>query len=70
MVEHGNLAKQEKEGRLLDIKREVTEMVRNRVTSLQFQVFYQLKPVYLLLCPALSLHLKLFYEPLFYRFTF
>ncbi|KAG0623138.1 hypothetical protein M758_3G150900 [Ceratodon purpureus] len=37
MVEHGNLAKQEKEGRLLDIKREVTEMVRNRVTTLQFQ---------------------------------
>lgn len=38
MVEHGISAKQEKEGRLLDIKREVTEMVRNRVTSLQFQV--------------------------------
>jgi len=42
MVEHGISAKQEKEGRLLDIKREVTEMVRNRVTSLQFQVFQEL----------------------------
>lgn len=42
MVEHGISAKQEKEGRLLDIKREVTEMVRNRVTSLQFQVLQQL----------------------------
>ncbi|XP_073388997.1 ubinuclein-2 isoform X2 [Physcomitrium patens] len=33
MVEHGLSAKQEKEGRLLDIKREVTEMVRNQVTK-------------------------------------
>lgn len=43
MVEHGISAKQEKEGRLLDIKREVTEMVKNRVTSLQFQVREQLE---------------------------
>lgn len=38
MVEHGLSAKQEKEGRLQDIKREVTEMVKSRVTSLQNQV--------------------------------
>jgi hypothetical protein len=58
MVEHGNLAKQEKEGRLLDIKREVTEMVRNRVTSLQFQVT---QPEHSLLCPVLLHHLRLSY---------
>lgn len=50
MVEHGISAKQEKEGRLLDIKREVTEMVKNRVTSLQFQVRFS-EPTMLLLLP-------------------
>ncbi|CAK9274642.1 unnamed protein product [Sphagnum jensenii] len=37
MVELGLSAKQEKEGRILDIKREVTEMVKSRVLSLQAQ---------------------------------
>ena len=64
MVEHGNLAKQEKEGRLLDIKREVTEMVRNRVTSLQFQVFHQLTQstqYFLLNCPITSEYFMILY---------
>ncbi len=38
MVELGLSAKQEKEGRILDIKREVTDMVKSRVLSLQAQV--------------------------------
>jgi len=42
MVEHGISTKEEKEVRLLVIKREVTKMVRNKVTSLQFQVLQQL----------------------------
>ncbi|CAM6032831.1 unnamed protein product [Sphagnum compactum] len=37
MVELGLSAKQEKEGRILDIKREVTDMVKSRVLSLQAQ---------------------------------
>eukprot|EP00249_Psilotum_nudum_P022758 c28634_g1_i2 orf=136-2454(-) len=37
MIEMGLSARQEKEGRLLDIKREVTEMVKSRVYSLQAQ---------------------------------
>ncbi|KAJ7531580.1 hypothetical protein O6H91_14G049600 [Diphasiastrum complanatum] len=38
MVELGLTAKQEKEGRIEDIKREVTEMVRSRVNTLQAQL--------------------------------
>ena len=40
MIEVGLSAIQEKEGRLQDIKREVTEMVKSRVHTLQAQVMY------------------------------
>ena len=40
MIEMGLCAMQEKEGRLVGIRKEVTEMIKSRVHNLQSQVAY------------------------------
>ena len=56
MIEMGLCAMQEKEGRLVGIRKEVTEMIKSRVHNLQSQV------AYISICLSLFIFLIYYYH--------